>query len=309
MLRILGADAVGMSTVPEAIVANQMGMEILGISCVTNAAAGISDLKLSHAEVTDVAARVKGDFTKLISYIVEQFDQQGEESMQAKTNETGGAGIKGSELAHYIDHTLLKPEATEAEIKKLCQEAVDYGFKTVCLNSANVPLAAKLLENKTPNVTAVVGFPLGAALTSSKAFETKEAIKSGAKEIDMVINIGALKAKDYRKVMTDIQAVVDAARPCPVKVIIETSSLNEDEKIVACALSKAAGAAFVKTSTGFAAGGAKAEDIALMRRIVGDEMGIKASGGIKTSADAKKMIEAGATRIGASSSVAIVSRK
>ncbi|MCG8333348.1 MAG: deoxyribose-phosphate aldolase [Proteobacteria bacterium] len=227
--------------------------------------------------------------------------------MQEKSTETKKKTEGDKSLSQYIDHTLLKPDATVEEIEKLCKEAVDHGFKTVCLNSANIDLAASLLENKSPLPIAVVGFPLGAAMTSSKAFETKEAIKAGAREIDMVINIGALKAKNYRKVMTDIQAVVDAARPYPVKVIIEASSLNEDEKIVACALSKSAGAAYVKTSTGFADGGATADDIALMRRIVGDDVGVKASGGIKTKEDANRMIEAGASRIGASASVEIVS--
>ncbi len=307
MLRSFGADAVGMSTVPEAITANHMGMETLAISCITNAAAGISDKKLSHGEVTDVAAMVKHDFTRLISKIVENFDRKPEEPVEEKSTQAKSKINKDKSLAQYIDHTLLKPDATNAQIEKLCKEAVDHGFKTVCLNSTNIALAAKLLENKSPIPIAVVGFPLGAAMTSSKAFETKEAINSGAKEIDMVINIGALKAKDYRKVMTDIQAVVDAARPYPVKVIIEASSLDEDEKIVACSLSKAAGAAYVKTSTGFADGGATVEDIALMRRIVGDDVGVKASGGIKTKDDANRMIEAGATRIGASASVEIVS--
>lgn len=308
MLRMLGADAVGMSTVPETIVANHMGMEILAISCVTNAAAGISDSQLSHEEVTDVAALVKDDFINLVSFIVENFDLKQEEPLQPEKEQSEIKIEKNSDLAQYIDHTLLKPEATRQQIEKLCQEAINYNFKTVCLNSANVALAAKILEGKEPEPIAVVGFPLGAAMTSSKAFETKEAIKAGAKEIDMVINIGALKAKDYRKVMLDIQAVVDAARPYPVKVIIETSSLNEDEKIVACALSKSAGAAFVKTSTGFAEGGATLEDISLMRRIVGEDIGVKASGGVKTAEDAKQMIQAGATRIGASASVDIVSK-
>ncbi|MBT4091113.1 MAG: deoxyribose-phosphate aldolase [Deltaproteobacteria bacterium] len=211
------------------------------------------------------------------------------------------------DLAPYMDHTILKPEATEAEVKQICQEAIDHNFKAVCVNSANVALAAELLKNHSSMPIAVVGFPLGAAISSSKAHEAKEAVKAGAQEIDMVINIGALKARNYRKVLADIQTVVDAAAPCPVKGIIETGSLNQDEKIVACALAKAAGAQFVKTSTGFAAGGATTEDIALMRRVVGDEMGIKASGGIKTREDALKMIEAGATRIGASSSIGIVS--
>ncbi|MBU3914396.1 deoxyribose-phosphate aldolase [bacterium] len=216
---------------------------------------------------------------------------------------------KDIRLADYIDHTILKPEATDADIEKICHEAIEHGFKAVCVNSSNVALAAKILKNQKPIPIAVVGFPLGAAISSSKAFETREAISAGAKEIDMVINLGALKAKDYKKVLIDIQAVVNAARPHPVKVIIETSSLNEDEKIVACSLSKAGGADFVKTSTGFAGGGANVSDIELMRRIVGEEMGIKASGGIKSREDAEKMISAGATRIGASASVEIVSGK
>lgn len=303
MLRTLGADAIGMSTIPEAVAANHMGMEILAISCITNAAAGVSDKKLSHAEVTETAERVKHDFITLISGIVENLDMK-EEDTAAQAKPATGKPEPG--LADKIDHTLLKPDATQSQIEKICKEAVENGFKAVCINSANVPLAAKILEGHKPIPIAVVGFPLGAAMTSSKAFETKEAIKAGAREIDMVINIGALKAKDYRRVMQDIQAVVDAARPYPVKVIIETSSLSEDEKIVACVLSKAAGALFVKTSTGFAEGGATVEDIALMRRIVGDDIGVKASGGIKTAADAKAMIDAGATRIGASASVEIV---
>jgi deoxyribose-phosphate aldolase len=148
--------------------------------------------------------------------------------------------------------------------------------------------------------------PIGAAMTSAKVFETREAVRAGAAEIDMVINIGALKSKDYRLVEEDIRAVVDAARPAPVKVILETGGLSRDEKVIGCALSKAAGAAFVKTSTGFGPGGATAEDIALMRQIVGNDMGVKASGGIRTTADAEKMVAAGASRIGASASVAIV---
>jgi len=213
------------------------------------------------------------------------------------------------DLTEYIDHTILKPEATEEDITRICQEAIEHKFKTVCVNSSNISLAAKLLKNQKSVPIAVVGFPLGAATASSKAYEAKEAIKDGAKEIDMVINLGALKAKNYRKVLTDIQTVVDASSPHPVKVIIETSSLNEDEKIIACSLAKAAGAAFVKTSTGFAEAGATVEDIALMKRIVGDNMGIKASGGIKTREDALKMIDAGATRIGASASIEITTQK
>ncbi len=209
-------------------------------------------------------------------------------------------------LATYIDHTLLKPTATQDELLKLCDEARKYGFATVCVNSANVEEAAALLQGSNTVPIAVVGFPLGASLPEVKAYEARQAIRNGAREIDTVINIGALKDRNYQLVLDDIQEVVDAVAPVPVKVIIETSQLDETQKIIACALSKAAGAAFVKTSTGFTGGGATAEDIALMRQVVGPEMGVKASGGVRTLADAKKMIAAGASRIGASASVAIV---
>ncbi len=219
-------------------------------------------------------------------------------------------GINGfkidSKLAGMIDHTILKPDATHEQLTKMAEEAKKYGFATVCVNSANIPLIARLLQGSPVKAIAVVGFPLGAATTQSKAFEAKEAIRSGAQEIDMVINIGALKSKDYRLVFTDIQTVVDASKPHKVKVIIETSQLTNEEKVIACALSKTAGAAFVKTSTGFAGGGATVEDIELMRRVVGTDMEIKASGGIRTREDAEKMINAGADRIGASAGVAIV---
>jgi deoxyribose-phosphate aldolase len=212
-----------------------------------------------------------------------------------------------ADIAAYIDHTLLKPEATREEVVKLAEEARKHGFATVCVNSSFVGTAARILAGSKTVPIAVVGFPLGAALPSAKAFEAREAIRCGAREIDMVINIGALKAKDYALVLKDIQMVVDASKPYPVKVILETSQLNADEKVVGSALSKAAGAAFVKTSTGFASGGATAEDVALMRRVVGDDVGVKASGGIRSSEDAMKMIQAGANRIGASASVAIIS--
>ncbi len=210
------------------------------------------------------------------------------------------------DIAPFIDHTLLNPDATREQVEKLCEEARRYGFATVCLNSSYIPLAARQLAGSSVAPIAVVGFPLGAAVTASKAFEAREAVRAGAREIDMVINIGALKSRDYRLVFDDIAAVVKASAPAPVKVILETSKLNDDEKIVACSLAKAAGAAFVKTSTGFGGGGATAEDVALMRRIVGDDMGVKASGGVRTAEDARKMLAAGASRIGASASVAIV---
>ncbi len=210
------------------------------------------------------------------------------------------------DIAPFIDHTLLKADATRDEVLKLCDEAKKYGFATVCVNSINVGTAARALAGSSTVPIAVVGFPLGAALPSAKAFETREAVRCGAKEIDMVINIGALKAKDYALVLKDIEAVVTSASPHPVKVILETSQLDTEQKIIGCALSKAAGAAFVKTSTGFAGGGATADDVALMRKVVGDDMGVKASGGVRSTEDALAMVKAGANRIGASASVAIV---
>lgn len=212
-------------------------------------------------------------------------------------------------LASMIDHTLLKPDVSHDQIRKLCEEAAKYKFATVCVNSSNVGLAAQLLAGTGVKAIAVVGFPLGASTPRAKAFETLEAIRAGALEIDMVINIGALKSKDYKLVFDDIKGVVEAAGNIPVKVILETSNLNTDEKIIACGLSKAAGAAFVKTSTGFGGGGATVEDIKLMRRIVGSDIGVKASGGVRTLEDAQRMIEAGANRIGASASVEIVTGK
>lgn len=211
-----------------------------------------------------------------------------------------------SEIARHIDHTLLKPDATRAEIEQLCDEARRYGFATVCLNSVNIAYAATLLSGSTTVPIAVVGFPLGAAAPRAKAYEAREAVRCGAREIDMVVNQGALKSNDYRLVLEDIQSVVNAVKPVPVKVILETGALSEDQKIASCALAKAAGAAYVKTSTGFGPGGATVEDIALMRRVVGSGMGVKASGGIRTAADAQRMFAAGADRIGASASVAIV---
>jgi len=210
------------------------------------------------------------------------------------------------DLAQVIDHTMLKPDATREDIVKTCEEARRHGFATVCVNPSWVEVAARLLHGSSTVPIAVVAFPSGAATTSAKVFETREAIRKGAREIDMVANIGALKGKDYRTVFEDIAAVASAAHPLPVKVILEMGALSTEEKVIGCALAKAAGAAYVKTSTGFGAGGATAEDVALMRRVVGNDMGVKASGGIRTAADAKKMVEAGASRIGASASVAIV---
>lgn len=217
--------------------------------------------------------------------------------------------IPGSlDLAKTIDHTLLKPEATEEQIAQLCFEARKYGFASVCVNPTWVDLCAKLLEGSAVKVCSVIGFPLGATAPEVKAFETQNALDHGASEIDMVINIGALKARDLDLVAKDIRGVVTAAhaRGALVKVIIEAVLLTDEEKTIACLLSKEAGADFVKTSTGFASGGATVHDVELMRRVVGPEMGVKAAGGVRTYEDAEKMIKAGATRIGASAGVKIV---
>jgi deoxyribose-phosphate aldolase len=222
----------------------------------------------------------------------------------------GQASVTGQprpDLGRIIDHTLLKPDATRDDLRKLCSEAMSWRFFSVCVNSVNVPFCRQQLTGSTVCVCAVVGFPLGAMTPNAKAFETSEAIRAGADEIDMVINVGALKSGDYALVLDDIARVVGAASGHVVKVILETSMLSRDEKVIACALSKAAGASYVKTSTGFGGGGATAEDIALMRGVVGPELGVKASGGMRTAADADRMIAVGATRVGASSSVAIVS--
>jgi len=212
-------------------------------------------------------------------------------------------------LAGMIDHTILKPGTTQDDLKKVCEEAKNFHFATVCVNASNISFVARQLRGSGVKPIAVVGFPLGAGTGQSKAFEAKEAIRHGAEEIDMVINIDALKTKNYKVVYEDILRVAEASKPHKLKVIIEASNLNDEEKVAACVLAKTAGAAFVKTSTGFGKGGATVKDVALMRRVVGNDMEIKASGGIRTKEDAEKMIEAGADRIGASASIAIVTGK
>jgi deoxyribose-phosphate aldolase len=224
----------------------------------------------------------------------------------ARIAAASGTKVSERSLAAYIDHTLLKAEATEAEVKKLCAEAREHSFASVCVNPTNVALAAKLLQGSKVAVCTVIGFPLGATTPTAKSIETRDAIANGATEIDMVMNVGALKSGNDDLVRRDIQAVVDAARgKAIVKVILETALLSKEEKVKACLLAKMAGADFVKTSTGFSSGGATVEDIALMRQTVGPEMGVKASGGIRDTATAQAMVAAGATRIGASASVAI----
>ena len=212
------------------------------------------------------------------------------------------------EIAQTIDHTLLKPEATAQQIERLCDEALRFTFATVCINPVFVPLAAEKLEGSAVTVCTVVGFPLGATATSVKVYETQQALSDGAGEIDMVIHIGALKAGDHPTVEQDIAAVATACHESGalLKVIIETALLSDDEKVTACRLAQAAGADFVKTSTGFAASGAKIEDVRLMRQTVGPQMGVKAAGGIRSYADALAMIEAGASRLGASAGATIV---
>ncbi len=210
------------------------------------------------------------------------------------------------ELAKWIDHTLLKPDATQQDIESICVDAREHNFASVCINPTWVPLAYKRLRGYEARVCTVVGFPLGATFPEVKALETKQAVESGADEIDMVINVGALKSGNYELVEHDIRAVVRAAGRRLVKVILETCLLTDEEKVQASAIAKKAGANFVKTSTGFSSGGATVKDVALMRQAVGSEMGVKASGGVRTYEEACKMVEAGATRIGASASVAIV---
>ena len=211
------------------------------------------------------------------------------------------------ELARYIDHTLLKPDAKEGDIIKLCKEALEYKFASVCVNASYVKLAYSFLQGTEVRVCTVAGFPLGATTKEAKAFEASQAIENGAAEIDMVINVGALKSGKPDAVKEDIKAVVDVCKDkALLKVIIETCLLTDEEKVTACLLSMEAGADFVKTSTGFSVSGATVEDIKLMRRTIGPNMGVKASGGIRNLESALKMIEAGATRIGASASVSIV---
>jgi deoxyribose-phosphate aldolase len=221
---------------------------------------------------------------------------------------TLGVAPTDGQLAHTIDHTLLKPEATQDQIAQLCFEARKHGFASVCVNSAHVKLCADLLKGSGIPVCTTIGFPLGATPTDVKVFEAQQTIRDGATELDMVINVGALKSREYELVEGDIASVARAchAGNAILKVIIEAALLTDEEKVIACQLAKVAGADFVKTSTGFGPGGATAEDVALMRRVVGPSMGVKAAGGIRTHADAQKMIAAGASRIGASASVKII---
>lgn len=213
------------------------------------------------------------------------------------------------EVNKYIDHTVLKPETTKAQILTLCQEAKQYDFASVCVNPTWVSTCAHELMGTDVKVCTVIGFPLGATFKEVKAYETKLAIENGATEIDMVINVGAAKDQNFELVYEDIKAVVDAANGVLVKVIIETCLLTDEEKVKACEMAVKAGAQFVKTSTGFSTGGATAADVALMRQTVGESVGVKASGGVRTTEDIKTMVEAGANRIGTSGGVSLVQGK
>jgi deoxyribose-phosphate aldolase len=257
-------------------------------------------------QITDLVLSKIGDDAYCPSFCradVERIVDAGASRIGIVLGETATA----HDWAALIDHTLLKPEATESDIKKLCNEAIQFGFASVCVNPAWVKKAAEFLNGSNVPVCTVIGFPLGATLADVKAYEARRAIFNGAREVDMVINIGALKSGDDCTVEDDIRAVSAAAHENGVllKVIIETALLTDEEKVRACLASKNAGADFVKTSTGFAKGGATADDVALMRRTVGHALGVKASGGVKGIEDARKMFEAGATRIGASVGVKI----
>lgn len=213
--------------------------------------------------------------------------------------------MNASQLAKYIDHTALTAEKNEQDILKLCEEALEYGFYSVCINPCHISLAKQKLADSAVKICTVIGFPLGANATVVKAFETEQAIQAGAGEIDMVINVGWIKSNQWEKVQADIQAVFNACHDTPLKVILETCLLSKEEIVKACEICKTIGVAFVKTSTGFNKGGATVEDVALMKQTVG-EIGVKASGGIRDTQTALAMIEAGATRIGASAGIAIV---
>lgn len=213
--------------------------------------------------------------------------------------------MNARELSQYIDHTLLSPAATRDQIEKIVNEALEYQFRTVCIESKWLRVVVPLLSQSPVLPITVISFPAGDRTTAEKAKEAVEAVRLGAREVDMVLNRGLMFGRQYKEVLEDVRSVVSAVN-VPVKVILETSELTDEQKAIACALCKTAGAAFVKTSTGFSKGGATADDVRLMRRVVGSEMGVKASGGIRTLENALKMIEAGATRLGCSASVTIV---
>lgn len=305
-LRLIGGDAVGMSTVPDVIAANHAGMRILGFSAITNKATGDIDQEPdSHEDVLAMAQVAGKKLISLVSSIIEALPianylnyKDLEELLKHEPER----------ISEIIDHTLLKPDATRLQISQLCDEALEYSFASVCINPIHVKHAASLLANSNVKVGTVIGFPLGAVSVDDKLREAGQAMEDGAAEVDMVINIGALKENNDKLVETEIARVVAAAHTRDVlcKVIIEAGLLTSEEKVRVCLLAKKAGADFVKTSTGFTAGGAKVEDVALMRQTVGFRMGVKAAGSIRNYERAMEMVAAGANRIGTSTSVAIM---
>jgi deoxyribose-phosphate aldolase len=264
-------------------------------------------LRLQEAADRPVGERCNCDDGSCVEHCADQVDRVVEAGASRVTSVLGSQPRR-EDVASKIDHTLLKPDASQDQIAQLCYEARTYHFASVCVNPAHVKLAAQLLKGSDVAVCTVVGFPLGATPGTVKAYETQQAIRDGATEIDMVINIGALKSKDFKAVHEDIGTVVRAAHAgnALVKVIIEAALLTDEEKVIASQLSKAAGADYVKTSTGFGPGGATVEDVTLMRQVVGPSMGVKAAGGVGSYSDAQAMIAAGATRLGASAGVRIV---
>jgi deoxyribose-phosphate aldolase len=266
---------------------------------------------LAQEEASSQAARDADTCTDCIGECVLQCQDKVQQVVDAgasRLTSTLGNVSVGPEIAKMIDHTLLKPDASQDQIAQLCYEARQHSFAAVCVNPSYVKLCTQLLQGTTVHVCTVVGFPLGATPPEVKAYETQQAIDDGATEVDMVINIGALKSKDYALVERDIATLARTthAGGAILKVIIEAAMLSDEEKVIACQLAKAAGADYVKTSTGFGPGGATVTDVALMRRAVGPEIGIKAAGGIRTYEDAQAMVAAGATRIGASAGVRIL---
>ncbi len=305
-LRLLGADAVGMSTVPAVIAAVHAGLRVLGFSAITNKATGLADQQPdSHEEVLQMAQVAGEKLVGLVKRIVRAMpilDYLPPQALLATIE------ADPEQVAGIIDHTLLRPDATSQEIATLCQEALDLGFASVCINPIHVRQASRLLSGSAVKVGSVIGFPLGAFSIEDKVRSTEQAIAEGATEVDMVINIGALKEGNDALVEREIAGVVRAAHGHGVlaKVIIEAGLLSDEEKVRVCQLAKKAGADFVKTATGFSTGGATVEDVALMRQTVGPDMGVKASGGIRSLDDVRRMIAAGANRIGTSSGVKIV---